>query len=110
LQAKWQEKGPQMGNQNVESISVEHHKPEHKLNIVTQSGLATDGGLLHNAKISATEWVRRLTAKSPTFDLQKEKEMSYMYEETSVMQNPLVQSPMKKGKESLASRCTVTPS
>ena len=35
LQAKWHEKRPQMGNQDVQLIGAEHRKPEQKLNIVT---------------------------------------------------------------------------
>ena len=69
LQAKWQEKRPQMGNQNVQLIGAEDRTPEQKLNVVTQSGLATKGVQSDNAKNSTTEWVRKLTTKSPTLEL-----------------------------------------
>ena len=63
-----------MGNQNIKLIGAEHDEPKQTLNIVTRSGLATNGGPLDNAKNNVAEWVRRSTAKSPTFDLQREKE------------------------------------
>lgn len=62
-----------MGNHNVQLIGVEDRTPEQKLNVVTQTRLATDGVKSDSAKTSTTEWVRKSTAKSPTFDLQKEK-------------------------------------
>ena len=63
-----------MGNKNVQLIGPENRTPDQKVNVVTRSGLATDGGQPDNARNSAVEWVRRLTAKSPALDLQKEKE------------------------------------
>lgn len=63
-----------MGNQKFQMIGAKQHEPKEKLNIVTRSGLATDGGPLDNAKNSVIECVRRSTTKSPTFDLQKENE------------------------------------
>ena len=74
LQEKWKEKRQQMGNPNVQLIGVEHHESVQKLNIVTRSGLAIDGGLPYIVKNSVVEWVRISAMKSPMFDLQKEKE------------------------------------
>ena len=58
-----------MGNQNVQLIGVEECTPEHKLNVVTRSGLATDGAQSANAKQTIVEWVRKSTIKLPTFEL-----------------------------------------
>lgn len=58
-----------MGNENVQLIGVEDHTPEQKLNVVTRSGLQTDGVQSDSAKNSTTEWVRKSTTKSPTFEL-----------------------------------------
>ena len=74
LQAKMQENRPQMGNQNVQLIGAKNCTPDQKINVITRSGLATDGAQLGGAKQITTEWVRKSTVKSPTFDLQKEKE------------------------------------
>ena len=63
-----------MSNQNVKLIGAEHRELEKWLNIVTRSGLGTDGNQSDNVKNSSTEWVRRSSTKSPTFELQKEKE------------------------------------
>ena len=63
-----------MGNQNVQLIGAENHTADQKINVVMQSGLATNGGQSDNAKNSTMEWVRKMMAKSPTFELQKEKE------------------------------------
>lgn len=63
-----------MGNQNVQLIGVEDRTPEQKLNVVMRSVLATDGVQSDNAKNSTIEWIRKSTAKSPTFELRKEKE------------------------------------
>ena len=52
-----------MGNQNVQCISAEDRTPEQKLNVVTRSGLATDGVQSDIAKNSTAEWVRKSTAK-----------------------------------------------
>lgn len=35
LQNKWQEKRPQMGNQNVQLIGAENRSPHKKLNVIT---------------------------------------------------------------------------
>ena len=63
-----------MGNQNVQLIGVEDHTPDQKINVIMRSGLATDGIQSGGLKQSTAEWVRKSTAKSPTFELQKEKE------------------------------------
>ena len=63
-----------MGNQNVQLIGVEDSTPEQNLNVVTRSGLVTDGAQLGGVKQSIAEWGRKSTVKSPTFELQKEKE------------------------------------
>lgn len=75
FQVKWQEKRQQVGNPSVQLIGAKHHESQQKLNIVMRSGLAIDGSPLDIMKKSAMDWVRRSAAKSPTFDLQKEKEM-----------------------------------
>ena len=43
LHAKMQEKRAQMGNQNVQLIGAEDRIPQQKINVVTRSGLVTDG-------------------------------------------------------------------
>ena len=75
LQNKWQEKRPQLGNQNVQLIGVDNHNPYQNLNIITQSRLMIDGAQEESAKQPTVEWVRKMTMRLPTFDLQKEKEM-----------------------------------
>ena len=63
-----------MGNQNVQLIGAEERTLEHKLNVVTWSGLETDGSQSGSAKKSNEEWVHKSAVNPPTFDLQKEKE------------------------------------
>ena len=58
-----------MGNKNIKLIGAEDHTPEQNINVVTQSGLATDGVQLDSVKNNMAEWVRKSTAKSPTFEL-----------------------------------------
>ena len=62
------------GKSYVQLIGAKDHTPDQNLNVVTQSGLATDGGQSNNAKNSLVEWVGKSTAKSPMFELHKEKE------------------------------------
>ena len=64
-----QDKRPQMGNQNVQLIGAEECTPQHKLNVLTRSGLVTDGVELGSAKQPTVEWVRKSTVKPPTFEL-----------------------------------------
>ena len=75
LQARWQEKRPQMGSHNVQLIGVEDRTPEHKLDVVTQSGLATDGAQSSVVKKLVAEWVWKSTNKPSTFDLKKQKDI-----------------------------------
>lgn len=63
-----------MGNHNVQLIGVENRNPGKRLNVVTRSGLATNGVQSDSVKNNTAEWVRKSTTKSPTFELQKEKE------------------------------------
>ena len=63
-----------MGNQNVQLIGVEDSTPQHKLNVVMRSGLATDGAQSGSVKQPTVEWIQKSTVKPPTFKLQKEKE------------------------------------
>ena len=58
-----------MGNQNVHLIHAKERTPQHKLNVVTQSGLAIDGAQLGNAKQTTMEWVQKSTIKPPTFQV-----------------------------------------
>ena len=85
-----QDKRPQMGNQNVQLIGVEDHTLEQKINVVTQSGLATDGAQSNGVKNTTAEWARKSIVKSPTFELQKENKPFCRLKETSAMQEPLV--------------------
>ena len=50
-------------------IGVKDCTPKQNLSVVTRSGLVTDGVQSDNAKNSTMEWVRKLTTKSPTFEL-----------------------------------------
>ena len=63
-----------MGNQNVQLICAKDHTPQQKLNIVTRSGLATDGAQSSGAKKPTAKWVQKSIDKPSTFDLQKQKE------------------------------------
>lgn len=63
-----------MGNQNVQLVGVQDRTREHKINVVMWSGLETNGSQSCGAKQTTAEWVRKLTIKPPTFELQKEKE------------------------------------
>ena len=63
-----------MGNQNVQLIGAQERTPKHKLNVVTWSGLAIYGSKSSNVKKTTEEWVWKSTVKTPTFELQKEKE------------------------------------
>ena len=69
LEVKMQEKRTQMANQNVQFIGVEDHIPQPNINVVTRSGLATDGAQLSGVKQPTAEWVRKTVDKPPTFDL-----------------------------------------
>ena len=58
-----------MGNQNVQLIGSKDCTPEHKLNVVTQSGLATNGAQSSGVKKPIVEWVQKSTDKPSTFNL-----------------------------------------
>lgn len=74
LQNKWQEKRPQMGNQNVQLIGYQNHTLHQKLNVIMQSGLVIDGAQVESVKQPTTEWVQKSIMKPPTFDLHKENQ------------------------------------
>ena len=63
-----------MQNPNIQLISVEQSNLDSKLNIITRSGLSTKGLQPNNPIQSSDVLVRRLDAKKPIFDVQKEKE------------------------------------
>lgn len=56
LLAKKQEKRQQMGNQNVLLIGAKECTPEHKLNVVMQNGLVTNGSHSGSAKKLLKSW------------------------------------------------------
>ena len=62
-----------MVNQNVQFVGAKDHILQHKINVVTRSGLATDGAQLSGLKQPTAEWIRKTTDKPPVFDLQQQK-------------------------------------
>ena len=67
LLAKMQEKRAQ--NPNIQLISLEQSNPDQKLNIITRSGLSTEGPQLNNPIQSSDVLVRRPDAKKLVFDV-----------------------------------------
>ena len=63
-----------MANQNVQFIGTKNRIPQPKINVVTRSGLVTDGAQSRSVKKPTMEWIRKTSDKPPTFDLQKQNE------------------------------------
>ena len=55
LQNKWQEKRPQLGNQNVQLIGAENCTLHQNFNAITRSRLTTNGAREESAKQPTTE-------------------------------------------------------
>jgi len=69
LQRRIQEKRPQLRNQNVQLIDIESYIQAQEFNIITRSGLTTNGAQEERAKQPTAEWVRKTSMKQPTLDL-----------------------------------------
>ena len=71
LLAKIQEK---QQNQNVQFIGVEHCPQDPTVNVVTHSGMVTDGQEEKSTVKPTRAWVRKVEEKQPAIDLHKIKE------------------------------------